>query len=232
MRKNIQKMKEKLSISEQSSNYILQYRDAIMILLNSEKIDDHIYPLINLIHQYIELFLKDLILDYDIEPFTAIEMKVVTHNLKVLLKDEFFYKEEFKDMDFFNNNYLVLKKNVEYFSNILGKSTFFNSRYPTAKDKNLVSIPNFKISVLKIKENFQQLNDSISNIMYVFAAEKFLDSILIDFRFNELSFTKNNFDNTIELFLNDILFCEEKDKFLIKKLMKELYINVYSRNLK
>lgn len=223
----IKEKKEVLSLSDQSSIYTSQYLDSIMLLLNSKKVENFIFPLINLIHQYIELLLKDLILDYDIEPFTAVEMKIDTHNLKTLIRDEFFYKEEFRKIDFFNDNYLLLEKSIVYFSSVLGNSTFFNSRYPTPKNINIISVPNYKINVLEIKYNFELLTRSMSNILNIFAAEKFLDCMIIDFKLNGISFTQDNFDNAIETILKDIELDDKKQKELIKLLVKELYENNY-----
>lgn len=197
----------------------------ISILIKPDKLDEYILPLINLIHQYIEICLKDFILDYDMGNFTAVDMKIDTHDLKKLVEDEFFCKKNFKNIKYFNDNYSLLKDSVLYFYELLGRNTFLNSRYPVLKNENSVSITKINIDKIEFVKKYHQFITSLMAIILVFCAEKLIMCVAFQTYINEANGIKEKYETTVNNFLNKEELCNFEQKNLLYDLIMQLHSN-------
>lgn len=164
--------KNKELLTEQANLYHLQYAKAITKLIKDEKFDEFILPLINLIHQMIENYLKHWLLNYDWDTTTASEMKIdKEHNLKNLINNKLWSSKKIENIEYYKINFNQLKQLVSYFSDILGENnTFINSRYSMLKNKTDVSISNIKIDKNEFEKSVLNLFKYITNINTVVAA--------------------------------------------------------------
>lgn len=186
---------------ERHNMYQEQYLNAIEILTES-KIDKHYLPIINLICQYIENDLKQFIIEYDIYPDSASDMEVQHHNLKKLVEDEFFVKKFLRKQKFMNY-YNLYKKEVLYFSNVLGKTTFLNSRYAIKSNKQEKSINISEINIEEIIIHWKKYKKSLAKVYYVMGINYYVDAINITNSFKQQLDEKSIYDNLKEILNKD-----------------------------
>lgn len=138
-------LKEKSSDSKidlilEDSKFITQYRLAVLELLKSKNSINFIYPIINLIHQTIELELKNLIMNNYNESRSLKELQLVStkHPLVVLIEHSNI-KLYYEGIPEIECEFTALNKCVHYFSELLGDNTYQKCRYAIDKEKNVIS---------------------------------------------------------------------------------------------
>lgn len=131
----------KLELFDEFDKYDFQYGSAIYRLLdNNPNVMDMIFPLINLIHQKIEVEIKLYIAEPHMRDKTFKELKIDnTHKLNELLNREEF-KKYYENIEICEKNFEDYKKSVRYFYEILGDDCFLNSRYPIQKIQNNITL--------------------------------------------------------------------------------------------
>ena len=130
---------EKIDLILEESKFITQYCLAVSELLNNKNNTKFIYPIINLIHQTIELELKSLIVDNHINNKTYYDLEISNeHNLENLIKHNSI-KKYYEDIIEIECEFTALNKCIQYFYKLLGDNTFQKSRYAIEKKQNIIS---------------------------------------------------------------------------------------------
>lgn len=123
----------------EENNFVTQYRIATTELLNNHNSNKMIYPIVNLIHQTIELDLKSLIVDNHIDSKTYFDLGISSeHNLENLIKEDRI-KKYYENIPEIECEFTALSNCIQYFSQLLGDKTFQKSRYAIEKRKNIIS---------------------------------------------------------------------------------------------
>lgn len=166
---------KKLLLEENS--YIEQYHQAIFKLMDKSDISKYTYPLINLIHQTIENEIKSLIAESYYDEKTYKELKIDnTHNLKSLIENENL-KKYYDGIEDFIKIFNEYKEVVLYFSNILGKNTFLNSRYAIKTDKNEITLKE-EIDYNAVYSNWTKYSELYSKIYLMYISYSFSNTII------------------------------------------------------
>lgn len=166
---------KKLLLEENS--YIEQYHQAIFKLMDKSDISKYTYPLINLIHQTIENEIKSLIAESYYDEKTYKELKIDnTHNLKSLIENENL-KKYYDGIEDFIKIFDEYKEVVLYFSNILGKNTFLNSRYAIKTDKNEITLKE-EIDYNAVYSNWTKYSELYSKIYLMYISYSFSNTII------------------------------------------------------
>ena len=130
---------EKIDLILEESKFITQYCLAVSELLNNKNNTKFIYPIINLIHQTIELELKSLIVDNHINNKTYYDLEISNeHNLENLIKHNSI-KKYYEDIIEIECEFTALNKCIQYFYKLLGDNTFQKSQYAIEKKQNIIS---------------------------------------------------------------------------------------------
>lgn len=158
----------KIELILEENKYIEQYSKAIFKLMNNSDISDYEYPLINLIHQRIEIELKYLIAESYYNEKTYKNLKINnTHNLDELVeRDELKkYYDKIEELEIIFKEYREI---VHYFGNILGENTFLNSRYSIETFDNRITRKE-KINHNELYKKWTRFSElsGILNIIYV-----------------------------------------------------------------
>ncbi len=157
--------------------YIEQYHQAIFKLMDKSDISRYTYPLINLIHQTIENEIKSLIAESYYDEKTYKELNIDnTHNLKKLIENENL-KKYYDEIDDFIEIFNEYKKVVLYFSNILGKNTFLNSRYAIEKDKNETTLKS-EVDYNDVYSNWTKYSELYSKIYLMYISYSFSNTVI------------------------------------------------------
>ena len=123
----------------EESKFITQYILATTELLKSNNNNKIIYPIINLMHQTLELELKSLIVDNHIDSKTYYDLGISNeHNLESLIKHDSI-KKYYENIVEIECEFTALNKCIVYFSQLLGDNTFQKSRYAIEKKQNIIS---------------------------------------------------------------------------------------------
>ena len=145
----------KIDLILEDSKFITQYRLAVLELLKSKNSIKFIYPIINLIHQTIELELKNLIMNNYNESRSLKELQSVStkHSLVALIEHSNI-KLYYEGIPEIECEFTALNKCVHYFSKLLGDNTYQKCRYAIEKDKNVIS----KRKIIDFEELKKQWN--------------------------------------------------------------------------
>ena len=129
----------RINLLLEESKFINQYTIATTELLNSNNNIKIIYPIVNLIHQTLELELKSLIVDNHIDYKTYCDLGISNeHNLVELIKHDRI-KKYYEGIVEIECEFTALNKCIVYFSQLLGDNTFQKSRYAIEKKQNIIS---------------------------------------------------------------------------------------------
>lgn len=206
----------KLDLILEEGRFISQYRLAATELLNSSNNSQFIYPIINLIHQTIELELKNLIMNNHNENRSYKELKIVStkHLLDTLVKNTNI-RQYYENIPEIECEFTALNKCVQYFYKLLGEDTFQKSRYAINKDSNTI-YERKPINFQELKEQWNIYSLLSMKIHIIHIAYHIVNMIhLIDNSSNNgdsyeecekaiireiPEFEKNNFKNYIELY--------------------------------
>ncbi len=131
--------KLRINLILEESKFITQYTIATTELLKSSNNSEIIYPIINLIHQTLELDLKSLIVDNHIDSKTYTDLGISNeHNLENLIKHDSI-KKYYENIIEIECEFTALNKCIMYFSQLLGDNTFQKSRYAIERNQNIIS---------------------------------------------------------------------------------------------
>ena len=205
--------KAKINLILEDSKFITQYRLAVLELLKSKNNIKFIYPIINLIHQTIELELKNLIMNNYSESRSLKELQLVsTKHPLVILIEHSNIKLYYKDIPEIEYEFTALNKCVHYFSELLGDNTYQKCRYAIDKEKNVISkrkIIDFEelkkqwniYSLLSAKIHLIHMAYYIVNDMYTILNNRNYYNICKKAIISEVSqFERGNFERYINLY--------------------------------
>lgn len=201
------------NIAIEEINYLEQYNKAISKLMDGVNEKEYIYPLINLIHQLIELDIKSYIAESMYNQKTYQKLRIDNcHDLKRLIENEQL-KKYYNNISEFEDFFKKFSETVLYFSQVLGNQTFLNSRYYLKKDINEVTLKkNVDISEFSNKWiQYREMSNTMG-LMYI----AFINAMIV------LYLDRNNLKEEIDEFIQKIINSFKEDANMEEDSLKRI----------
>ena len=161
----------------EENEYIEQYHTAIYELMNGNDIHAFLYPLINLIHQVIEIEVKSLIAESYYDKLTMKELKIDnTHDLKRLIENNTLRKY-YEDIEEFEQIFDIYKRDILYFYSILGNNGFLNSRYPIERNENEITTKNKDININEFYNRWTSYCENYRILLKLYVAYSIFNTV-------------------------------------------------------
>ena len=216
--KKFLKEDENINLILEDSKFITQYRLAVLELLKSKNSIKFIYPIINLIHQTIELELKNLIMNNYNESRSLKELQLVStkHPLYVLIEHSNI-KLYYDGIPEIECEFTALNKCVHYFSELLGDNTYQKCRYAIDKEKNVIS-KRKKIDFEELKKQWNIYSLLSAKIHLIHMAYSIVNDMQL------LLNNSNDYDSCKKVIISEVPQFERANF--------ERYINLYEQRKK
>lgn len=153
-----------LNLLKGTFQYSIQYYNAISLLIKHNNISEIIFPLVNLIHQYIENEIKCVVLEFYEEDCHYKPKDLITHDLDRLLKILLTRKSILNETEVYKNNLNNLRDAINYFYSVFDKQVFIKSRYPVDRNTNTLSF----IKITFLQKEFIKTWDTIVKVFHNF----------------------------------------------------------------
>lgn len=209
------KHKKHIETLENSINiYNEQYKTAIILLIDRANFEETLVPLINLIFQYTENYLKWILQDYYELRKTNNESKLMTHKCEYLLDLMVEKYNKYKDGTVFKYTIDSIRSYISYIKSFMGDHILINSRYPIQSNKLKKSYKSLNINKQEFDEKTKGLMFSLNRLNTYYAFEKIF-SIWLDAK-KDIKKEKENFE--IELVTKTEEFFYEEGIFIINEI--------------
>lgn len=158
--------------------YNEQYKKAIIFLIDRPNFEETLVPLINLIFQYTENYLKWILQDYYELEKTSNESKLMTHKCEYLLNLIVKKFSKYREGTTFKYTIDSIRNYILYIKSFMGEQILINSRYPIQSNKLKKSYRSLNINKQKFDEKTKELMLSLNRLNTYYAFEKIFSTWL------------------------------------------------------
>ena len=166
---------KKEDISAQFRLYEFQYEEAIQVLLHSERLNFVYIPLMNLVIQYLENFLKKIYGEFYFMESTPKSLKIDNmHDLSKLLEYIKIKYNKYLEIKILKSALDGIEDFIKYAESIFGKNLLINARYALKNDEFGIVSENVTIHIncKELKKYILYLKDSIALLRIFYKYER------------------------------------------------------------
>lgn len=166
---------KKEDISAQFRLYEFQYEEAIQVLLHSERLNFVYIPLMNLVIQYLENFLKKIYGEFYFMESTPKSLKIDNmHDLSKLLEYIKIKYDKYLEIKILKSALDGIEDFIKYAESIFGKNLLINTRYALKNAEFGIVSENVTIHIncKELKKYILYLKDSIALLRIFYKYER------------------------------------------------------------